>query len=45
MNANDLDDIPAKGIQMSDGLTMKGDYQRIARHERKEKWYKHILQA
>ena len=34
-NSNDLDDIPAKGIEMSDGLTMKGDYQRIARHEKK----------
>ena len=34
-NANDLDDIPVKGIEMSDGLTMKGDYQRIARHEKK----------
>ena len=35
INVNDLDDIPIMGIEMSDGLTMKGDYQRIARHEKK----------
>ena len=35
INVNDLDDVPIIGIEMSDGLTMKGDYQRIARHEKK----------
>ena len=36
INTKDLEDVPAKGIEMSDGLTMKGDYQRISRHGKKK---------